>query len=65
LAKSIDEVEASLILPDPQTNGGLLIAVDPTALQEIQDILKAAGIVYTDPIGICTAASNKKIVITA
>ena len=65
LAKSIDEVEASLILPDPQTNGGLLIAVDPTALQEVQDILKAAGIVYTDPIGICTAASDKKIVITA
>jgi selenide,water dikinase len=65
LDESIDQLEASLILPDPQTNGGLLIAVDPTALQEVQDILKAAGIVYTEPIGVCTAASDKKIVITA
>ena len=65
LDESIDSLEASLILPDPQTNGGLLIAVDPTALQEVQDILKAAGIVYTEPIGVCAAASDKKIVITA
>jgi selenide,water dikinase len=58
-------VEASLILPDPQTNGGLLIAVDPNSVLEVQALLKAAGILYTEPIGICTAASNKKIVITA
>jgi len=64
LAAGIDEKEASLILPDPQTNGGLLIAVDPHSLNEVQDILKAAGIEYTQPIGVCEAASNKRIVIT-
>ena len=65
LDKSIDEKEASLLLPDPQTNGGLLIAVDPAALSEVQQILKEAGINYTEPIGYCDAASAKKIVITA
>jgi selenide,water dikinase len=65
LDASIDEKEASLILPDPQTNGGLLIAVDPTALNEVQEVLKAAGISYIQPIGVCEAASNKKIVINA
>ena len=65
LAASIDEIVASLILPDPQTNGGLLIAVDPSALSEVQSILIEAGIQYTDPIGVCEAASAKRIVITA
>ena len=64
LAASIDEKEASLILPDPQTNGGLLIAVDPASLAEVQSILKAEGIQYTEPIGVCEAASEKRIVIT-
>jgi len=30
----------------------------------VQDILKAAGIEYTQPIGVCEVASNKRIVIT-
>jgi selenide,water dikinase len=64
LHESIDEKEASLILPDPQTNGGLLIAVDPSALSEVQAVLTAAGIAITEPIGICEAASAKKIKIT-
>ena len=40
LDSSIDEKEASLILPDPQTNGGLLIALAPEALSEVQNILQ-------------------------
>ena len=64
LDESIDEKEASLILPDPQTNGGLLIAVDPACLQEVQAVLTAAEIMYTEPIGFCEKASHKRIVIT-
>jgi len=63
LEASIDVKEASYLLADPQTNGGLLIAVDPGALVEVQKILQAVGIENTDPIGICETASNKKIVI--
>ena len=59
----IDEAEATLLLPDPQTNGGLLIAVAPEALEEVQNILKAIGIEYTSPIGECIAAKEKRIYI--
>lgn len=63
LAENIDAVEASLLLPDPQTNGGLLIALAPAALQEVQVILKNAGIQYSNPIGQCIAKTNKNILI--
>ena len=63
LDPSIDEKEASLILPDPQTNGGLLIAVAANALAEVQAILTAAGIAYTEPIGVCEKYTGKRIVI--
>lgn len=59
----IDEEEATKLLPDPQTNGGLLIAVAPNALQEVQTILKELGIQYTEPIGSCSAATGKRIYI--
>ena len=58
-------MEAFQILPDPQTNGGLLIAVAPDALETVQAILKDAGIQYIDPIGICTEVSEKRIQVNA
>lgn len=64
LASSIDEKEASVLLPDPQTNGGLLIAVAPGSLEEVQAVLKAAGINYIQPIGVCKKAMGKKIIVT-
>ena len=57
----VNVMEAFQILPDPQTNGGLLIAVSPDALLEVQSILKEAGIENTDPIGVCTEAAEKRI----
>jgi len=63
LAPEIDEKEASLLLPDPQTNGGLLIAVAPEAVKEVQAILENLGIQYREPIGVCTAAKDKRIII--
>ena len=63
LGPSIDEKEAKLLLPDPQTNGGLLIAVAPSALKEVQTILQEMGIEYTASIGECTAAKEKRIYI--
>jgi selenide,water dikinase len=63
LAPEIDEKEASVLLPDPQTNGGLLIAVAPEAVKEVQAILENLGIQYREHIGVCTAAKDKRIVI--
>ncbi len=61
----VNVMEAFQILPDPQTNGGLLIAVAPEALQEVQSILKEAGIVNIDPIGVCTESAEKRIQVNA
>ena len=40
------------LLADPQTSGGLLIAVSPDALGEVQALLRAQGLgEFTEPIG--------------
>ncbi len=59
----VNVMEAFQLLPDPQTNGGLLIAVDPKVLTEVQNTLKEAGIEHIDPIGHCEAFEGKRIVI--
>jgi selenide,water dikinase len=59
----VNVMEAFQLLPDPQTNGGLLIAVAPDAVQEVQTILKEAGIELVEPIGHCTTNQEKRIII--
>ena len=59
----VNVMEAFQLLPDPQTNGGLLIAVAPDAVQEVQTILKEAGIELVEPIGHCTTNQEKRITI--
>ena len=59
--KGVNVMEAFQILPDPQTNGGLLIAVAPEALTQVIAILKEAGIENTNPIGVCTETTEKRI----
>ena len=44
--KGVDVMEAFSILPDPQTNGGLLIAVDPSAVEEVKHILTSFILCY-------------------
>ncbi len=50
--KGVDVMEAFSILPDPQTNGGLLIAVDPAAADEVNQLLLQFGLQkFAEPIG--------------
>lgn len=50
--KGVNVMEAFNLLPDPQTNGGLLIAVDPAAAGPVIDLLKDNGLEkFTEPIG--------------
>ncbi|MEP6927173.1 MAG: selenide, water dikinase SelD [Ginsengibacter sp.] len=52
------------ILADPQTSGGLLIAVDPNAVSEIQKLFIQHGLDrFTIPIGILVAKEEKVITI--
>jgi selenide,water dikinase len=41
----VNVMEAFNLLPDPQTNGGLLIAVSPVALEEVVSILGDASVI--------------------
>jgi len=51
---------------DPQTNGGLLVAVDPSGLAETVDVLRAGGVPPSClvPIGRMTATPGKRIRVT-
>lgn len=60
-----DETEARALLPDPQTNGGLLIAVAPEGVEDVQTLLRENGLAaFTQPIGTFTEAGEKGIIVT-
>src|SRR4051812_10735730 len=50
------------ILADPQTSGGLLIAVDKNAVADVQEILKQNGLEkFINPIGSFVAPHEKRV----
>ena len=58
---SITEFQKS-ILADPQTSGGLLIAVDPGALSEVKDLMIQHGLnKFTNPVGVLINKEEKVI----
>jgi selenide, water dikinase len=58
----IDQSEAKLLLPDPQTNGGLLIAVDEKFIDEVKEIFIANNLQeFTTPVGRCIDKTAKVI----
>ena len=64
LGAGVDEAEAKLLLPDPQTNGGLLISVDPAMAHKVREELSEAGLIqYLEPIGRMTLAGDKRIMV--
>jgi selenide,water dikinase len=47
------------LLNDPQTSGGLLIAVNPSHQESIQELLKAQGLAeFAEPIGVMMAQTD-------
>ena len=64
--KGVNVMEAFSLLPDPQTNGGLLIAVDESAVDEVKGVLTANGLgSFVNPIGRFTAAAEKTVQVNA
>jgi selenide, water dikinase len=58
----VDEAEARLLLPDPQTNGGLLIAVDKNAIDEVNQTFAKYNLqTFAEPIGQCINKGGKVI----
>ncbi|HRI20094.1 MAG TPA: selenide, water dikinase SelD [Panacibacter sp.] len=56
----VAEAYAKAVLADPQTSGGLLIAVSPNALDEVKKLLAAFSL-YTEPVGFITAQKEKTV----
>jgi selenide,water dikinase len=60
--KGVNVMEAFSILPDPQTNGGLLIAVNPDSVNEVRQLLKQNALEkFAEPIGKFIAKDEKII----
>lgn len=60
----INVMEAFNLLPDPQTNGGLLIAVAPEGVAEIRSLFMKHNLGdYADPIGELTSRGDKTIIV--
>lgn len=66
LEAGVNVMEAFTYLPDPQTNGGLLISVQPDALQQVQELLSDNGYAaHTTPIGYMEQQGEKSIRVIA
>lgn len=62
----VNVMEAFNILPDPQTNGGLLIAVAPDALEQVQNTLREHDLEnFIEPIGKMIGKGEKVIMVQA
>jgi selenide,water dikinase len=60
--KGVNVMEAFNLLPDPQTNGGLLITVDAGYADDVKKLLKENGLEnFAEPIGIMTALADKTV----
>lgn len=62
--KGVNVMEAFTLLPDPQTNGGLLVSVKEQALGEFQmDLLNSELSVFKEPIGRIISKGEKIILV--
>jgi selenide,water dikinase len=60
--KGVNVMEAFNLLPDPQTNGGLLIAVSDEDLEQLKTKLLAEGLAaFSSPIGSFTEKMEKTV----
>jgi len=58
----VDVMQAFSILPDPQTNGGMLISVAPESMDEVKALFEANGLSsFVEPIGKMTAKGEKTV----
>ncbi|HLF44798.1 MAG TPA: hypothetical protein VI548_00125, partial [Chitinophagaceae bacterium] len=58
--KGVNVMEAFTLLPDPQTNGGLLFSLKENSVDMIRKVLSDAGLYgFTEPIGRMTTRGEK------
>ena len=63
-APGVNVMEAFTILPDPQTNGGLLVAAASDAIEEVRAVFSEYGLAdFIEPIGVMTPLGEKVIIV--
>ncbi|MBC7873117.1 MAG: selenide, water dikinase SelD [Ferruginibacter sp.] len=63
--KGVNVMEAFTLLPDPQTNGGLLVSAGEEALNQLNDVFNTSGLnIFTDPIGRMIKQHEKIVVVS-
>ncbi|MES2779548.1 MAG: selenide, water dikinase SelD [Bacteroidota bacterium] len=60
IAPTVDATESFALLPDPQTNGGLLFTVSPSSIVTVKDLAQQANANLTE-IGLITPSGDKCI----
>jgi selenide, water dikinase len=62
----VNVLEAFTLLPDPQTNGGLLFTVKTGSLDAVKSLLHQEGLSdFTEPIGRMSGPGEKVVVVSA
>lgn len=62
VGRGVNVMEAFNLLPDPQTNGGLLITVDAASVEAVKKLLEEYGLKnFTEPIGTMMPSADKTI----
>lgn len=62
--KGVNVMEAFTLLPDPQTNGGILVAVREDSIEEFQNVLRLHGLGnFSTPIGRTKGKTEKLVYI--
>lgn len=62
VGRGVNVMEAFTLLPDPQTNGGLLVSAGAASLNVVKEILKQAGLEsFVEPIGKMVKKNEKSV----
>lgn len=63
--KGVNVMEAFNLLPDPQTNGGLLISVKEEGIEEVKKLFSHSGLdEFLEPVGRCIDKKEKTVYVT-
>ena len=64
VGRGVNVMEAFTLLPDPQTNGGLLVSVKEESLEEVKDVFKSNSLAgFIEPIGKLFIKAEKTIIV--
>lgn len=63
--KGVNVMEAFTLLPDPQTNGGLMISIAPSGVETLKELFQSKGLTaHLEEIGVMKAAGEKRVIVT-